>query len=109
MGKQIYKCKCQFARPWTEARGNLGTWFSINCLIGKLQEQLQEFALQKWHQNKSVSLFVIANIKGREMMRGDYIEDSGVPRQTGEKKSCSAGDRKRVRDNVCFICKQPGN
>jgi hypothetical protein len=54
-------------QPWTTTRADLSTWFVIDHLIEELPDRLQEYALQKWHQNQTVTLFALADWVDEEM------------------------------------------
>jgi Zinc knuckle len=99
----------RWSQPWTTTRADLRTWFAIDRLIKDLPEGLQEYALKKWHQNKTLTLFAMADLVDEEMVRVGYHKDGNMPRPRGGMKRAPAGGRKRVREDVCFICEQPGH
>jgi hypothetical protein len=55
------------------------------------------------------TLLAMADIIDKKKMRRGYIKDGRMPRLTRGLKKAYAGGRKRVRDDVCFICKQPSH
>jgi hypothetical protein len=70
------------SQTWTTTRADLSTWFAIDRLIEELPEGLQEYALQKWHQIKTITLFAMADLVDEEMVRVGYHKDGNMPRPT---------------------------
>jgi hypothetical protein len=45
-------------------------WFDIDRLIDELPKGFKDIAIQKWHHNKLITLFYMADLIDGEIMKG---------------------------------------
>jgi hypothetical protein len=59
--------------------------------------------------SKRGNFFETASMVDKEMQREGYVKENIMPRPRGVMKKASAGGRKRVQDDITYICEQPGH